>query len=472
MKRIKSLSRSMEWRLQPVTIITDRRNRLKPPLRIAAFPITLLVLTLIAAFALIGCQALGVANGSDHGEYTGFLEGEHLDIAAEVGGRITNVAVEEGDSIQAGQKLVTLEDDLQKARLAIADANIAAAQAQWALLEAGARPEEIRRAEAKLEQARAGLAAATQALADTEAIRANPQMLVIAQAQAETRSKAAAQRLIAAQRQAQAADQINKFWEIQTRSLWEGVDITLPRGGTLHFDTPVKQQLFSQEEWQKAGNAAWQAWAGVSQAQANANMADASLKDISDQLANPIALDTRVNQARAAKDRAAAALRAAEAAREVLREGASPAQLQAARAVVDQARAARATLEQELARYQIAAPSAGAVNRVYYRSGEIAIPGAPLVQISLAGDLTLRVFVPMSELGELRVGDSVAFHVEGIENRTFTGTVSHVNDKAEFSGRQNQTDSERNAQLVAIEISIKNPDGQLKPGMPASVAFK
>ncbi|MBI4785919.1 MAG: HlyD family efflux transporter periplasmic adaptor subunit [Chloroflexi bacterium] len=429
-------------------------------------------LFLIAALALLGCQAIDVTNSSDNGAYTGFLEGEHLDVAAEVGGRIMSVAVEEGDTVQSGEKLVTLEDDLLRARLAIADANLAAASAQLALLEHGARAEEIRRAEAQVQQARAALAAATQALADAEAIRANPQLLVIAQAQAEMRARAAAHQLIAAQRQAQAADQINQFWEIQTKGLWEGVDIPLPRGGTLHFDTPMKQQLFAQAEWQKAGLAAWEAWAGVAQAQANANLADANLKDVSDQLANPIALDTRVNQARGPRERAAAALQAVEAGLRIRRDGASAAQLQAARAAVDQARAARATLDQELARYQIAARDTATVRRVYYRAGEIALPGVPLVQLSRAGDLTLRVFVPMSELGRIRTGDSVAIRVEGIETGAFSGAVSHINDKAEFSGRQSQTDSERNAQLVAVEISIKNSNDQLKPGMPASASFK
>lgn len=427
---------------------------------------------LLLLLGVVGCSAANNSNGTSGAEYTGFLEGRKVDVAPEVGGRITSVAVEEGNSIQVGQKIVTLEDDLVRSRIAIADANVAAALAQLSLLQAGARPEDIRRGQARVDQARAALAAATQALADAEGIRANPQMLVIARAQAEARAKVAAAQLLAAQNQANSADQMNKFWEEQTRMLWEGFDIKFPNGASFHADTPMSKQLLAQQEWNKAGNTAWQAWAGVQQAQANATTTDATLKDLSDQLANPIALDARVNQARGTVDRAAAGLKAAEAALQLLRDGATPAQLQAARAAVDQAKAARATLDQEQAHYEVKSPNGGVVNRVYYRVGETALPGAPLVQLSVGGDLTLRVFVPMTTLERIHLGDKVSVRVEGLESNQLGGNVSRINDTAEFSARQTQTDSERNAQLVAVEILLKNPDGVLKPGMPASVVFK
>jgi multidrug resistance efflux pump len=425
-------------------------------------------LFLLLAASSIGCQAV---NGTSNGPFTGFLEGDKIDIAAEVGGRAVKVTVQQGDRVQPGQLLVTLEDDLVRARVAAADANIAAAQAQLALLEAGPRAQDLRRAEAGVAKARAGLVSATQALSDTLAIRNNPQTLLVAQAQADTRSKVAHQQLLATAAQAQSADEINRFWEQQTRMLWDGFDIYLP-SGKLHFNAPERAQIMSQEGWQKAGNTAWQAWAGVQQAQANASAADANLKDISDQIANPIALDARVDQARGAQDRAQAAVQAAEATLRVLRDGASPAQLQEARAALDQARAAHATLDRDLKHYQINAPQAGTVAEVYYRTGEVVVPGAPLVRLSVAGDLTLRVYVPMSTLDLVHVDGSIPVKVDGLEGREVQGIVQRTGDQAEFTGRQAQTDSERNAQLVVVEIAIKNPDPALKAGMPASVTFK
>lgn len=432
-----------------------------------------LVLLVLALGILVGgCQSLpiGQSGTAAKANYTGFLEGDNLDVAPEVGGKLVEVPVREGDTIQQGQVLFKIQDDLMAARIKIADANVANAKAQLALLETGARKEDVARAQAQLDQSRAALDAATTAQADTEAIRANPQSLLIAQAQAQTRSAAANQQLAAAVSNANAADKINSFWEAQTRQLWDGVDIVLPRGGgTLHFDTPAARLAYVQEEWNKAGNAAWQAWAAVKQAQANATAADAALKDINNQIANPIVLDTKVDQARAAKDRAAAGVASAEAALKIVQEGASPAQIATARAAVDQAVAARASLDQDMTKYKITAAQSGKIDRVYYRFGEMALPGVPVVGLSISGDMTLRVFVAMSVLDNLRVGDQVTVRVEGIDNQSFPATISRINDTAEFAGRQVQTDNERNAQLVAVEMTIKNGDGTLKPGMPATV---
>lgn len=428
-------------------------------------------LGLVCVILLFAATACGGSNGSASGAYTGFLEGNTLDIAPEAGGRITSIQVSEGDVVSKGQKLLTIEDDIPRLKIASADATVEAAQAQLALLEAGARPEDLRQAQAKVDQARAGLDAATQAVADAEAIRANPQMLLIAKAQADASAGATAQQLIAAADQAAAADLVYQMWTQQVQMLQQGFDVQFPGGGGRHFDTPSLKLTYAREEWGKAGITRWQAWAAASQAQANSNKALAAQKDISDQLTNPIALDTNVNQARAARDRAAANLQAAEAGLQTLKEGASSAQIQAAQSALDQARAARASLDQELSHYQIMAPSAGTVTNVYNKSGEVISPTAPVIRLSVPGDLTLRVFVAMGTLDKVQLGKTMPVQVEGIQDRTFTGTVNRIADSAEFSSRQAQTDSERNAQLVAVEILIRNPDGVLKSGMPASVSF-
>ncbi|MBI5304966.1 MAG: HlyD family efflux transporter periplasmic adaptor subunit [Chloroflexi bacterium] len=447
----------------------DRRPLTAIQSAVCRLPSAVMLSFLLIVFT--ACQAAPsiATNGTE--TFTGFLIGETVEISSEVGGRIANVAAKEGEIVQAGQTLLTLDDEIIKLRIEMADANVAAAQAQVALLEAGTRNEEIRRAEARIAQARAALVTATQALTDTEAIRANPQVLLIARAQAEQRAQAAQEQLIAAAQQAQAADLEHAFWEETVRGMWAGTDMRLPNGAVLHFDTPTQKLDFAQREWTRAGNDAWQAWGAVTQAQANLDGANAALKDVSEQITNSVALDTRVNQARATRDRANAALQAAQAALDVLREGASPAQVQVARAALDQARAARSALDQDLARHTIAAPKAGTVTRVLYRAGEVIAATTPVARLTVAGDLKLRVFVPMSTLAQIKLNQTANIVMPEAKNQTTTGAVTFIADRAEFSGRQSQTDSERNAQLVTVEMTVKDASGQLKAGMPATVAF-
>ncbi|MBM3129104.1 MAG: HlyD family efflux transporter periplasmic adaptor subunit [Chloroflexi bacterium] len=425
----------------------------------------------ILILLLAACQPANGTTAPDNSVWTGFLEGKTLDVSAEVGGRVTSITIEEGDVVKHSQLLATIDDEFIRLRIEIADANVAAAQAQLALLEAGARAEDIRKAQARVEQAQAALIAATQTVSDTEALRANPQTLTILRADAETRAIAATLNYTATAKQAEAADLESRLWADIVKQLGEGVDVRLPGGATLHFDSPQNRRVYAQGEWNRASTTAWQAWAGLDVARANALTAYANWKDVSDQLANPIALDARVNQARAARDRAAANVLVAQAALQSLRDGASPAQIQTARAALDQARAARAALDPELARYQIAAPRDGVVTRVAYRVGEIAPAAIPVVRLSVAGDLKLRVFVPMAQVDRLRVGANATVIVNELENRQMSGTITNIAERAEFTGRAAQTDDDRNAQLVAVEITLKDADDQVKAGMPASLVI-
>ncbi|MEW5718599.1 MAG: HlyD family efflux transporter periplasmic adaptor subunit [Chloroflexota bacterium] len=425
----------------------------------------------ILLLLLTACQSANGTTAPDNSVWTGFLEGKTLDVSAKVGGRVTSIAVAEGDVVKPGQLLATIDDEFIRFRLDIADANIAAAQAQLDLLQAGARAEDLRKAEARVEQAQAALIAATQAVTDTEAIRANPQTLTILKTDAETRAFAANQQLQAAACQAEAADIEHALWEELVRQAWEGADIRLPGGRVLHFDTPTQKRVYAEQQWNAAGNRAWQAWGAVQVAAANADAANAALKDAADQVTNSIALDARVNQARAARERAVANLQSAESALQILREGASAAQIQTARAVLDQARAARATLDQELTHYQITAPQAGTVARVAYRVGEVAAPVTPIVRLTNDGEIKLRVFVSIAQLDRIRLGQSATIILNEANNRQLSGTVTNIAERAEFAGRQAQTDNDRNAQLIAVEITLNQPNDQVKTGMPASVTF-
>ncbi len=50
--------------------------------------------------------------------------------------------------------------------------------------------------------------------------------------------------------------------------------------------------------------------------------------------------------------------------------------------------------------------------------------------------------------------------------------MTHIADQAEFTPRNVQTEEGRRNTVFAIELSIENPEGSLKPGMPADVNFE
>ena len=102
---------------------------------------------------------------SDRLRVSGHVEATETRLAAEAGGRVLSLIVKEGDRVEQGQTILTL--DTRDTELAInrAKAEEAAAEAQLRLVQAGARIEDIRQAQSQIETARADVAAARVELA-------------------------------------------------------------------------------------------------------------------------------------------------------------------------------------------------------------------------------------------------------------------------------------------------------------------
>lgn len=78
-----------------------------------------------------------------------------VNMSFRVGGRLASLAVDEGDAIKAGQVLGTLDKAPYENALMQARASVAVAQAQYDLMQAGYRDEEIAQTEAAVRQAKA-----------------------------------------------------------------------------------------------------------------------------------------------------------------------------------------------------------------------------------------------------------------------------------------------------------------------------
>lgn len=105
---------------------------------------------------------------SDRLRVSGHVEATETRLAAEAGGRILTLAVKEGDRVQPGQTILTL--DTRDIQLAIdrAKAERGSAEAQVRLVQAGARGEDLRQAQSQIETVRAEVSAARSELAAAE----------------------------------------------------------------------------------------------------------------------------------------------------------------------------------------------------------------------------------------------------------------------------------------------------------------
>jgi len=117
------------------------------------------------ALAIAACQPKPPA---DHARASGQVEATEVQVSSPVAGRVLELKVAEGDRIGQGAviaKLDTADAELGRTR-AVADRD--QAEAQLRLVQAGARPEDIRQAESQVASADADAAAAAADLAAAE----------------------------------------------------------------------------------------------------------------------------------------------------------------------------------------------------------------------------------------------------------------------------------------------------------------
>jgi len=110
-------------------------------------------IALIAAAIGIAGTACGPPPPSNTLTASGNVEATEVQVAPEVGGRIVELNVGEGDRVEAGAVIATLDTRDVELQIQKARAERAGAVAQVRLFEAGSRPEEIRQAEAQVDAA-------------------------------------------------------------------------------------------------------------------------------------------------------------------------------------------------------------------------------------------------------------------------------------------------------------------------------
>jgi HlyD family secretion protein len=85
--------------------------------------------------------------------------------------------------------------------------------------------------------------------------------------------------------------------------------------------------------------------------------------------------------------------------------------------------------------------------------------------------LTITVYVPEDRYGQIHLGQAASVNVDSFPGNQFEATVKFISDQAEFTPRNVQTVEGRSSTVYAIKLTVTDPQGKLKPGMPADVAF-
>jgi HlyD family secretion protein len=147
--------------------------------------------------------------------------------------------------------------------------------------------------------------------------------------------------------------------------------------------------------------------------------------------------------------------------------GSRPAEIRVARARRDQTTAQVDQLRKKVNDCRVLAPTNGTVTLRALEPGELVTAGANLLRITYLEKVKLTLYIGEAQLGKVKLGQLARIHVDSYPNKAYDGKVVYISPVAEFTPKNVQTKEERTKLVFGVKIEADNPDGALKPGMPA-----
>lgn len=377
---------------------------------------------IIAFFSLLIIVSLFVYFGQRSkrlGElyYSGTIEATQAELSFQVNGRVAEVLVDEGHSVEKGQELAILDRSELLARRDQAKAGLAAAekdlQQSELNLELGKEnlPAEVARSEATVKALKARLDEMESGYRKQDVEKARLAMLA-----AESAMKVA-------------------------------------RKDKDRFDSLFSDTIVSEKERDAVDLQYEKSLRAYEQAKENYNQLSEGFRkeNIESARANLAEGETVLNQARNNLKKIDLYERSVEGA---------GARFQAAEAALELA-------ETQLSFAVLTAPFKGTITSRNVEPGEVVSPGREVFSIADLSAVDVKIFVDETEIGKVKPGQPAVVTVDTFPDKVYKGKVAYISPEGEFTPKIIQTHKERVKLVYLVKLLIPNPDFELKSGMPA-----
>jgi HlyD family secretion protein len=336
---------------------------------------------------------------------SGRIEGDDSAVASKTTGRILEVRVREGDSVNAGDTIATLDDAQIRARedqardaLSEAEAKGMAAQEQIAVLQEQLLQSRLQVGQSKLDtEGHVG-----QAEAD------------LATAQAELAQQQAAYQIAAFDRDA--------------------------------YTRLAKSGAVSERQGLQASTSADQQAAVVAASKRRVEASQGALTTAEASLSNPGIRESQVGLVR----------------RQIAQQ---EAEVVSATAQTEQARAELAEAGENRQDLTIKAPFSGTVVTRAAEPGEVVVAGTAIITLLDLSKVYLRGFVPEGQIGKVKVGQSARVYLDSSSQKPIYAYVSRIDPQATFTPENTYFRDDRVKQVVGLKLQLIGGFGFAKPGM-------
>jgi multidrug resistance efflux pump len=444
-----------------------------------AIVVIIVLLALSGAGIWFYASQAAQANGGTL-KVSGTVETVNLIAAPEVGGRVLEVLVEKGATVRKGDVLFRLDEALMQAQRKQAVTALQSAQDNLVVAQLGS---DIAQAALQVAQANADVAKAG---SEAELIPANKALqdlydnAEVSRANAEQTLSASNQAIRTAQYQLDnftvPEDQKNMTAIAAVVEMKSRLDKTRiafePYKYANEEDQTRKDRKTDMDEAQSSYDSAVRRLNLETAVKLALARQDKAVQDLKALENGPRAEDVAAMKARIAVIQATP--KQAEAGVNQARIGVTQAQarLKQAQSAVDQAQAGLDLIDQQVARLTVRAGVDATVLSRLVEPGEVVAASGAVLKLGDMSRLTITVYVPEDRYGQIKLGQAAQVTVDSFAGQSFNAAVSHIADQAEYTPRNVQTADGRRTTVFAIELTIDNADGKLKPGMPADVTFQ
>jgi HlyD family secretion protein len=217
----------------------------------------------------------------------------------------------------------------------------------------------------------------------------------------------------------------------------------------------------------------------IQKARADVAVAEAALDDarqtyrrVKSLALKQIASEQQLDNARAARNSAIARLNATKALLDLAVAGPRKEDIAGAKALLKRYEAQLGLTRRDLKNAFLHAPSEGVIQDRILEIGDMTSPQKPVFTIALTDPLWVRAYVPEPDLGKIREGMKAQVTTDSFPGKRYTGWVGFISPTAEFTPKPVETPQIRTRLVYQVRIFVKNPQDELRLGMPATVRIQ
>lgn len=421
-----------------------------------------MLLVVALSLVLSACGSIASASNGTNLEASGTFSARSVNVSSQIGGEVVSISVEEGQQVKAGDELFRLDDSQLNAQrqqaeaaVQVAETALNSAQIQYDLTLNQVRMQDLENRVTSWEKSQPDEFDLPVWYFDQEEQIASALVEIDAAKENLEKEEANLEKVLADAASQEFLDAERKVADAQAAFLIADQVLTQAKSAQDNEDLEdYAQQIYDAAEIELE----------AAQGDYDRLLTTTAGEDVLEARA-------RVKVAQERYDRALDYHNSLLTEGESLQVEAAQAGVQQAEAAVAQSQAALAAIDVQLEKTVVTAPMDGIVFTRNLEVGETLAPGGVVITIGQLEEVELVVYIPETEYGQVHLGDQVSITVDSFPGETFTGSVVHISDQAEFTPRNVQTVEGRRATVYAVKLSVPNQELKLKPGMPADVTF-